>query len=126
MLGNVWEWCVSTSPKHRSGLQTVARLARTRDFIYGRDENSELRGGSFLDDLTIIEPFIEVSKLQDGKDTRHSDLGFRLAASVPIKQLPDEIQLRLSEFSQFRARTIHAHARIDQPRLTVRRPDDDD
>jgi hypothetical protein len=80
MIGNVWEWCV----------------VERRDYaVLGPMPKAALRGGGFLDDLYEVEPFLEASTLTEGTNTRHSDLGFRIAGAVPIRSLPESVRAAL-------------------------------
>jgi formylglycine-generating enzyme required for sulfatase activity len=83
LLGNVWEWCEKENPTVRSIL--------TR-----RSYTVELRGGGFLDDLSMVKPALSSDMLLEGVETRHFDLGFRIAAIIPIEDLPEEVQKRMS------------------------------
>jgi hypothetical protein len=87
MFGNVWEWCLGLSSFF------VPYIGRSQ---WSAGPDAELRGGSFLDDLTKVEPFFQVSRLQDGLSTRHSDLGFRLSAVMSASSLPAFVQQQLS------------------------------
>jgi formylglycine-generating enzyme required for sulfatase activity len=84
LLGNVWEWCSTM----------YGTLVRS-DFRIERGERPQLRGGSFLDDLTQIEPFLRASELRDGPRTRHADLGFRIFMLIPLASLPEPVRTRL-------------------------------
>jgi hypothetical protein len=86
MFGNVWEWCLRND-RH---IPTLA--AFDNELIRG----VELRGGSFLDDLRHVEPVIHSASLQDGIQTSHCDLGFRIAGDVSIRDLPEDITERLA------------------------------
>jgi Sulfatase-modifying factor enzyme 1/Caspase domain len=87
MFGNIWEWCMAGEDRstHYATLAPPSSPSRT-----------ELRGGSFLDDLNYVEPFINSGMLRDGLRTSHSDLGFRIAAEVRVEQLPKKLRARLS------------------------------
>ncbi|MBD1806315.1 SUMF1/EgtB/PvdO family nonheme iron enzyme [Microcoleus sp. FACHB-SPT15] len=80
MFGNVWEWCTEADPP-----------------ALGDDPSTKVavRGGSFLDYLYRSAPFLSASNLLDNVETRHSDLGFRIAGKVYVKDLPEEIKLQL-------------------------------
>ncbi len=103
MIGNIWEW-------GGVGETLVATLGRvgTDDRAthqpsvasYDSDDDDfalrqEVRGGSFLDDLRRMPIVLDVNALPERRKTRHSDLGFRIAAKVPLNVLPDEVQMRL-------------------------------
>lgn len=112
MLGNVWEWCCSIDdlpklfyekPQIRPGLVTheSVRFGFSHIGIAGISAGSlgpppTLRGGSFLDDISTTYLNLNASKLEHGTATCHSDLGFRIAGTLPIECLPDEVQLHLS------------------------------
>jgi hypothetical protein len=93
MFGNVWEWCFDDDDDEwqRSSLATV-RFHRPEDRL---KDYTELRGGSYLDDLTRVSPFIDVRVLRDGINTRHSDLGFRVAATIPFQCFDEDARERL-------------------------------
>ena len=65
---------------------------------YWEGELARMRGGGFFSDMSIEEPFLVESEDPDGKNIRHSDLGFRVAALLPLKTLSEEIRVRLSLF----------------------------
>jgi len=125
MLGNVWEWCGTLfgllsrledpsfernyfeGPWEAEVRDPVVALAQLFKYYeqgvgvglgarYWEGELARLRGGGFFSDLAIEEPFLMESEDPDGKNIRHSDLGFRIAALLPVTTLPDDIQLRLS------------------------------
>jgi len=79
MVGNVWEWC-------GSDYGYVAAV------LGPAEPNVELRGGGFLDNLWQVLPFLTSYALKDDMDTRHSDLGFRIAAELRVLELPQEIR----------------------------------
>ena len=83
MFGNVWEWC------GRNIYRRIPNYPRLGDPRYAIGE-AEIRGGSFLDDLQNVYPILSSRMLEDGLRTRHTDLGFRLAAMVDISCLPKE------------------------------------
>jgi formylglycine-generating enzyme required for sulfatase activity len=80
MIGNVWEWC-------SSGERTAGAARRTEDL--------EIRGGGYLDDLSLVLPFCPVSTIQDRAECRQADLGFRIATTVPLENLPCEVAERV-------------------------------
>ncbi len=86
MIGNVWEWTYL-----HDGYDSASFVA----VISGRKKVFPLRGGSFLDDLQRVDPFLNAGELQERERTKHSDLGFRIAAKVPIDSLPAEYRGRL-------------------------------
>jgi formylglycine-generating enzyme required for sulfatase activity len=88
MIGNIWEW---TGPPFELRPSLIAQPRRNNADV-------RLRGGSFLDDLARIKPFIGVDRLADGINTRHSDLGFRIAAEIPLSMMGAELQSRLERF----------------------------
>lgn len=84
MFGNVWEWC---SEMH------------IHPTIAGRniEQFAQLRGGSFLDDLSKTEPFYDAVRPElRAEHGCYSDLGFRIAMKIGIWHLPKDIQLQLS------------------------------
>jgi formylglycine-generating enzyme required for sulfatase activity len=115
LIGNVWEWC-DASYISEIEISLVATEERRRvPFFYRsiqspfdvigdeHDANSryrsygELRGGSYLDNVLAIRLFLESTALSNGIDTRHSDLGFRLQAEVPLNSLPAAISEMLNQ-----------------------------
>ena len=87
--GNVWEWCLGEYFE-----QDVASiLAPRRHDVWSE---VEVRGGGFLDNLSKVKPFLRASMLDDGIRTKHSDLGFRVAATFPVRRLPDEARIELT------------------------------
>ncbi len=135
MFGNVWEWCIAPrtypifeSPqisdvlgdvwgrlfnvRYNRGLyehntiQVISRPRIKRNPWWELAEYSEIRGGSFLDDLSKGRPTVPTSRLEESFRTQHSDLGFRIAGQIPVKHLPNEVQERLKlckPFLQFRS-----------------------
>ena len=89
MLGNVWEWCSEYewekdyTDKAGPSVGYMTRLI-TRS-------SREICGGSYLDDLSKIFPYFSVNSIEDGPLTKHSDIGFRVAATVPIETLPLDV-----------------------------------
>ncbi|RYE39396.1 MAG: hypothetical protein EOP48_25840 [Sphingobacteriales bacterium] len=86
MFGNVWEWCQPSFVN-----PGIALLGRPRV----PNISTELRGGGYLDNLNQISPFISTSLLENGIETRHTDLGFRMAALINTKDLNKEILAQL-------------------------------
>ncbi|MCI0563290.1 MAG: SUMF1/EgtB/PvdO family nonheme iron enzyme [Nitrososphaera sp.] len=75
LFGNVWEWCGGEARReHFASLVLIAHRFRSVE--------AELRGGGFLDDLAMIHPALRSGMLEDTTYTRHSDLGFRVCASI--------------------------------------------
>ncbi len=89
LLGNVWEWCGDDEPT--SPYWDKIRSLVSQGSLY--EPTLHLRGGGFLDDLSIERP-LRTSNLY-GTSARHSDLGFRTAALIPIAHLPQEMQQHL-------------------------------
>src|SRR5207249_2439795 len=83
LIGNVWEWCAGY---RIDSLPTVASfiLKSRQQMIYEHAGEPALRGGSFLDDLSKIRPFLPARMLKKQGQTRHSDLGFRIMAEIPV------------------------------------------
>jgi len=84
MIGNVWEWCAP-------GESPLARVT-----LGVPDERPEVRGGSYLDDVSRTPVSLTIHALPERERTRHSDLGFRIAGSVPVEILPETVQIRLA------------------------------
>lgn len=82
LFGNVWEWCGAN--RHEQDFAFTGILGRSRT----RRMEAELRGGGFLDDLRVIHPELRSGILEDGTNTRHTDLGFRVCGTVGLKALP--------------------------------------
>ena len=80
LFGNVWEWCGGNL--REQDYAAIPIIGFRRRF---RSMEAELRGGGFLDDLATVHPALRSGMLDDGLDTRHSDLGFRVCATVPKK-----------------------------------------
>lgn len=90
MIGNVWEWCASS-------VALVPTIAAWELYEYA-DGPAALRGGGYLDRLDRVRPFMEEWEIPDGRDVRHSDVGFRVAIRVRPDQLPDEIEEAVRAF----------------------------
>jgi Sulfatase-modifying factor enzyme 1 len=92
LIGNVWEWCLpgETAPAVLGPLEV----------------EPQLRGGGFLDDLSRTSVFLDASMLPDREETRHSDLGFRIAGKVPVSELPDTVQVRLTVCARLEAHRV--------------------
>jgi hypothetical protein len=90
MVGNVWEWCTP-------GEEVPARLGPV-------EVEPQLRGGGFLDDLNRSSIFLDGSMLGNREETKHSDLGFRIAGSVPVYDLPEPVRIRLSVCQRLESR----------------------
>jgi formylglycine-generating enzyme required for sulfatase activity len=99
MIGNIWEWCSDRDVTVVSILPMGAPTG-ILDPRESRHFYEEVRGGGFLDDLNQVEPFLPVYALKDGKDTRHSDIGFRIAGSVGIERLPESVQRHLRRINR--------------------------
>jgi hypothetical protein len=88
LFGNIWEWTFKGDSEAPRFIVRVFDPPKSTRGYY-------LRGGSFLDNLEEIDPIVEVAALKDHIKTRHSDLGFRLSASMPINRLPTDIAKRI-------------------------------
>jgi formylglycine-generating enzyme required for sulfatase activity len=97
MIGNVWEWCGIV----REGRRRASDFSLISGGELYRDHSVELRGGGFLDDLSLVRPFAHVSMLRDRLLTRHSDLGFRVAGCLPERELPDYVRAALPFCERF-------------------------
>jgi hypothetical protein len=81
-VGNVWEWC-SGSPVRNLSVGFVFRGV------------PEIRGGGFADDIFAKDLVLQSRDLDRQLDTRHFDLGFRIAARVPLSLLPKAVRQQL-------------------------------
>ena len=105
MIGNVWEWCDLTGV-WESAVHQLLHLER-REPLRGSagnvtigwnsfdEEEIEVRGGSFYDDLARMKPFVAARDIFDGYEARHSDIGFRLFGLISVGTLPNDVQQRL-------------------------------
>jgi formylglycine-generating enzyme required for sulfatase activity len=106
MIGNVWEWCAPTkSYVHTPITDANQQREFSRPFLGSHDPEEykevyeyHLRGGGFLDDISITEPELTATLLQDGENTRHADLGFRIAARIRLGVLPTHLQQWLKDY----------------------------
>jgi hypothetical protein len=113
MFGNVWEWCFTEDKGYvEEGIVPLRRYDNNFDKI-----NPELRGGGFLNDISKIKPFLQAAELQNGSNTCHSDLGFRIATEVFTNDLPEDVQLRLSLCKPLPPRSPSFKRRVSNPRL---------
>jgi len=83
MFGNVWEWC-DEPQRFRATLALPA------------EETASVYGGGFLDDPERIHPRLVAEDLEDRRETRHTDLGFRIAGSVPFRALPPSVSRQVA------------------------------
>lgn len=98
MVGNVWEWCVDSAGDPHTLSAPSLMMDDTRWVRPGEHAwqgTAALRGGGFLDDLARTLPFVNEWELQDGRDTHHSDVGFRVAVRVPLFGLEGDITERI-------------------------------
>jgi hypothetical protein len=92
LLGNVWEWCSSDT---MIGIMTgFLRPVLGEKCRVGPDP--VVCGGGFLDDLSKTSLFIRAAHLRDEMRTVHSDLGFRVAGTINLSVLPNEVRIHLS------------------------------
>lgn len=84
MIGNIWEWCSSDNR-----LSTAVLAAEEPEL--------EARGGAFIDDLLRIRDLPALTPF-NGRDTHHSDLGFRIIVEIVFSDLVGEDQVRVSSF----------------------------
>jgi hypothetical protein len=89
LFGNVWQWTDSGGRGHADVVLAADKHWKSR--------NQGLRGGSFLDDSERMSPVLIAGALAKGVRTRHSDLGFRMAAVIDLDDLPDDVARRVSE-----------------------------
>ncbi len=97
MFGNVWEWCATVT---RADFNRIPLIAVWRH-EQSKFPQAQLRGGSFLDNLNHIEPSLLSLMLEDGWVTKHSDLGFRIAARIPVETLPADLKAALEVQKSF-------------------------
>ena len=88
MFGNVWEWCYALNEKEVNSYSL-------NPFDWVRKTRPEIRGGGFFDDISQIQTFLDSKSITDHARTRHSDLGFRIAAEVSVDILPEDLKLKL-------------------------------
>jgi hypothetical protein len=90
LIGNVWEWTGV------SGWGFLDYPSDDDQFVAAFQNRlswrTRLAGGGFFDDMFRVEPWLRASELPHEGETRHSDLGFRLAVKLPITYLPAEVQ----------------------------------
>ena len=82
MIGNVWEWTFEMYEDY----DRPSLGAPSMDY-----HNINVQGGGFLDDMSRTLPVLSSHDLPNGSNTKHSDLGFRIAAKVTLHNLPDEV-----------------------------------
>lgn len=56
----------------------------------------QLRDGGFLDDMNLSSVLLDGSMLGDREETKHLDLAFRIAGSVPVYDLPEPVRIHLT------------------------------
>lgn len=56
----------------------------------------ELRGGSFVDDISDMDLWLKAEMLEDCHGTCHADIGFRIAAAVNLSEFPQNVQAKLN------------------------------
>jgi len=95
LFGNIWEWC-GGNPYERQR-PSLAILASRYEFA---PAEAELRGGGFLDDLTVVHPALRSGMLEDGLSTRHSDLGFRVAGTIEASSVRPGLLSVLTSFPE--------------------------
>jgi hypothetical protein len=83
LFGNVWEW-------------TLRRRSSNVGDLGWALQDQQVRGGSFLEDLSKIDPILPAASMRDRARTKHSDLGFRIAANMNVKHLPSDVYTRLA------------------------------
>ncbi len=81
---------------------------------------ARFRGGGYLDNLSEALPFFAVSSIQDDEKCRHSDLGFRVAAMVPIYDLPLDIVDRVQRGFDLTPRVVITGTPISIGKIRVR------
>jgi formylglycine-generating enzyme required for sulfatase activity len=76
----VWQWCQVSMSIHTQSIM---------------NNLSKLRGGGFMSDLTQEEPYWDSAYLDYYEYTRRSDVGFRIAGSVALELIPEQVASRL-------------------------------
>jgi Sulfatase-modifying factor enzyme 1/Caspase domain len=103
-IGNVWEWCASSWERDKWGdYSTHFLICDSIDETPERRVKCEIRGGSYLDDLRIATIVLEEQQLQDRRDTRHANVGFRMAVSIRPEDLPADVVERVDECAPIQA-----------------------
>jgi hypothetical protein len=96
MIGNVWEWCASTWQRDKWDDYSLNFLIS--DDVTQTDDRRvkcQLSGGSFQDDLAHGYILLEEQQLRWGHQTRHGNVGFRIAAAVPPAFVAPDVLERL-------------------------------
>jgi hypothetical protein len=130
LFGNVWEWSifypimkniihniqahtiqirtVSFIPRFRPNIKHIFRL---KDKIPLGNLSTYIQGGSFYDDLSRKNIPLQINSrlIENGTNTRHSDLGFRVACMIDINILPKEIKSKLLRISVDKPNYIKNH-----------------
>ena len=90
MFGNVWEWCEPNvsekKEEHEEELSQPEEQGGT---------TAQIAGGGYPYDLDQLSPFLSSEMLEEGIFTKRSDLGFRIAALVNVKNLEPKIKEQL-------------------------------
>lgn len=119
LVGNVWEWCKGID-NYDFITPAIGRPA-VAAVIGGWTERISLRGGSFLDNLKNTLVHLRVTDLQDGSQTQHSDLGFRLASEVTIDSISidDSLLMQLEDISLKPGLYENAHVTVGSPNVIL-------
>jgi formylglycine-generating enzyme required for sulfatase activity len=107
LIGNVWEW-YEERPYEQRRRETQASIMLDVDLSnpFGPPERLDafgVIGGGYLDELSKVDLHLDGQRLvaSGGKRTRHSDLGFRVAAQYWLHELPARVVERLSLCPEF-------------------------
>jgi len=106
LFGNVWEWGGTISEwknfyDYGPGWLSHAIRPRIRNILRATPpptNERQVRGGSFFDDLSNLEGHIRTDDLAEGEETKHTDLGFRVAVIHDTTAIEPEVLTKLFEY----------------------------